>query len=125
MVFNFSSIKKQTVSHFQDAKLKIIEEPKTIFRFRYETEMQGPHGMIQARQHNKNQKVFPTVALQGFDCSSTKVVIKCALYQYEANGEFEEVGHFHPHKLVASGSDNEKFDPHYHEVSKQNNYTAV
>ncbi|KAG5679309.1 hypothetical protein PVAND_008886 [Polypedilum vanderplanki] len=109
------------------ANLKIIEEPKTIFRFRYETEMQGPHGMIQAKQHNKNQKVFPTVALENFD-GNEEVMIRCTLHQYK-NENNEEVDFLHPHKLImrSGGSEVEKngHDPHYVKVTRQNDFTAV
>lgn len=116
-----------TTTNFQEVakpELKIIEQPKTIFRFRYETEMQGPHGMIQAKPHNKNQKVYPTVKLlnaESFD-DQTKFLIKCSLYQFEPN---EEVHALHPHKLIMRVGDVENCDPHYIEVSKQNDYTAV
>lgn len=107
------------------AQLKIVEEPKTIFRFRYETEMQGPHGMIQAKHHNKNQKVFPTVALENFD-GSGEVMIRCTLHQYK-NENNEEVDFLHPHKLIMRTGDVDKsnLDPHYLKVTKQNDFTAV
>jgi hypothetical protein len=108
------------------AHLKIIEEPKTIFRFRYETEMQGPHGMIQAKHHNKNQKVFPTVALENFD-GNEEVMIRCTLHQFK-NENNEEVDFLHPHKLIMRSGETEKHDhdPHYVKVTRrQNNFTAV
>ncbi|XP_070500992.1 nuclear factor NF-kappa-B p110 subunit isoform X2 [Chironomus tepperi] len=122
-----SDVDKYCTTNFQEVakpELKIIEQPKTIFRFRYETEMQGPHGMIQAKPHSKNQKVYPTVKLlnaESFD-DQTKFLIKCSLYQFEPN---EEVHALHPHKLIMRIGDVENCDPHYIEVSKQNDYTAV
>ncbi|CAH1712143.1 unnamed protein product [Chironomus riparius] len=122
-----SDVDKYCTTNFQEVpkpELKIIEQPKTIFRFRYETEMQGPHGMIQAKPHNKNQKVYPTVKLQNTESfnDQTKFLIKCSLYQFEPN---EEVHALHPHKLIMRIGDVENCDPHYIEVSKQNDYTAV
>jgi competence CoiA-like predicted nuclease len=108
------------------AQLRILEEPKTIFRFRYETEMQGPHGMIQAKQHNKHQKVFPTVALENFD-GNEEVMIRCTLHQYK-NENNEEVGVLHPHKLIMRSGEVQKeneHDPHYIKVTRQNDFTAV
>lgn len=85
--------------------------------------MQGPHGMIQAKQHSKNQKVYPTVKLnvQNYN-ENTKFMVKCCLYQFEQNEDSKEL---HPHKLIMRSGDFEKCDPHYVEVSKNNNFTAV
>lgn len=85
--------------------------------------MQGPHGMIQAKQHTKNQKVYPTVRINADNYDeNTKFMIKCSLYQYEPN---EDVKALHPHKLIMRSGDSEFHDPHYVEVSKQNDFTAV
>jgi hypothetical protein len=83
--------------------------------------MQGPHGMIQARQHSKTQKVFPTVKLLNFDKSS-KVFIKCALYQFDQIGNVNDL---HPHKLIMRKGEAEECDPHYVEVNRQNGFTAM
>jgi Rel homology DNA-binding domain len=103
--------------------LEIKEQPTSIFRYRYETEMQGPHGTIQSKQTKRTLKTFPTVCIKNFD-SPARVMIRCCLYQIERD---EVTGHrnLHPHRLVSRTGDFQKFDPHMHEVSKENHYTAV
>ena len=81
--------------------------------------------MIQAKQHNKNQKVYPTVKLnvQNYDDQQSKFMIKCCLYQYEPNEE--DLKALHSHKLIMRSDEFEKCDPHYVEISKQNDFSAV
>lgn len=108
--------------------LEIREQPNENFRFRYPTEMQGPHGTIKgnttiANGGGRSSKCFPTVILHNYN-SECEVVIKCCLYQKE-DDEGEPQRSLHPHKLAMRPADIDSHDPHYVKVSKQNNYTAV
>lgn len=83
-------------------------------------------GTIQAKQHSKNQKIYPTVMLLNFDPGNAKLKIKCSLYQLESGSD--GVDYLHPHKLIMRSGENEKndkCDPHFIEVGKQNDYTAM
>jgi hypothetical protein len=106
--------------------LEIIEQPQKMFRFRYERELQkGKHGSIvgvkskcKRKTSQKNmRKTFPAVKLHNFNDSS-KVIIRCSLYQIE-KGQWREP---HPHKLIFSGNGIEKTD--VYDVALTNDFKA-
>lgn len=104
--------------------LEIREQPNDTFRFRYPTEMQGPHGTIKGNNCNggKSSKSYPTVILHNCNATS-EVVIKCSLYQKDEEGSDQRF--LHPHRLAMRPNHIEKLDPYYVKVSEANNFTAV
>lgn len=96
--------------------LEIVDQPIDKFRFRYESEMHGTHGML-TTPHSK--KSFPSVRLQNFNGES---MIRCSLFQIPSAGQNEPVPH--SHSLVVRCGNKNKKDPHEVIVSQQHGYTA-
>lgn len=96
--------------------LEIVEQPIDKFRFRYESEMHGTHGML-TTQHSK--KSFPSVRLRNFN---GEALIRCSLFQMITPGR--EMPAPHSHSLVVRCGNKNKKDPHDVVVSQQHGYIA-
>lgn len=96
--------------------LQIIDQPIDKFRFRYESEMHGTHGML-TTQHSK--KSFPSVRLHNFN---GEALIRCSLFQMRTSSQDVPVPH--SHRLVVRCGNKNKKDPHEMTVSQQHGYTA-
>lgn len=101
-----------------EAYLSILVQPMDKFRFRYRSEMVGTHGSLlgifNGRKRNKNS--VPTVKLHNF---MDKAIIRCTLVTTD-----EDLRIPHAHRLVRRIDSIDKGDPHYIEVSPQNDFTA-
>lgn len=98
--------------------LEIINQPINKFRFRYKTEMKGPHGCLTAQ--NSKAK-FPSVHLKNF---IVEAVIRCSICQIKAN---DFVGLIpHANQLIFRDKHNAiKNEPHESIVSQKLGYIAT
>ncbi|XP_011051671.1 PREDICTED: nuclear factor NF-kappa-B p110 subunit isoform X2 [Acromyrmex echinatior] len=98
--------------------LSIMVQPMEKFRFRYKSEMVGTHGSLlgiyTGRKRNKNN--VPTVKLHNY---SDNAIIRCTLVTID-----EDLRIPHAHRLVRRVDSMDIGDPHYMEVSSQNDFTA-
>merc|ERR1719392_440114 len=77
-------------------QIQIIEEPEEKFRFRYKSEMQGTHGCIHGKNHQKKEaKKFPTVAVENVPPEVGTVRLRVALYTNERPRKH------HVHKIMS------------------------
>lgn len=98
------------------AKLEVLEQPSREFRFRYKSEMNGPHGNLMGMRSSKTEKTYPTVALKNYH-STSPTKIRCSLYQISGNSR-----RLHSHKLVIKSGECEKSDPHDFPINDKQNY---
>ncbi|KYM99825.1 PREDICTED: nuclear factor NF-kappa-B p100 subunit isoform X1 [Cyphomyrmex costatus] len=98
--------------------ISILVQPMEKFRFRYKSEMVGTHGSLlgvySGRRRNKNN--VPTVKLHNF---LDKAIIRCTLVTTD-----EDLRIPHAHRLVRRIDSIDIGDPHYMEISSQNDFTA-
>ncbi|XP_032670815.1 nuclear factor NF-kappa-B p100 subunit isoform X2 [Odontomachus brunneus] len=104
--------------------LEIIVQPAEKFRFRYKSEMMGTHGALVGIPHgNSRKKPAPAVKLNNF---SDKAIIRCTLVTSDdecRNNDGCRISH--AHRLVKREGTVDQDEPHYLEVSSQNNFTAT
>jgi hypothetical protein len=98
--------------------LEVMEQPSREFRFRYKSEMNGPHGNLMGARSSKSEKTFPTVALKNYN-GNGPTKIRCSLYQVDGDSR-----RHHSHKLVIKSGDLEKADPHDFPVSGKQNFVV-
>ncbi|KAK3915149.1 Nuclear factor NF-kappa-B p110 subunit [Frankliniella fusca] len=99
----------------EDVHLKIIEQPVSMFRFRYRSEMNGAHGSLLGRGENPKKKTYPAVELVNFEGEAT---IRCSLYTASSP-------HIpHMHQLIAKATNQEEMLDHEVIVSERNGYRA-
>ncbi|XP_018307507.1 nuclear factor NF-kappa-B p105 subunit isoform X1 [Mycetomoellerius zeteki] len=98
--------------------ISVLVQPMEKFRFRYKSEMVGTHGSLlgvyNGRKRNKNN--VPTVKLHNY---LDKAIIRCTLVTTD-----EDLRIPHAHRLVRRVDSADIGDPHYMEVSSQNDFTA-
>lgn len=98
--------------------LEIINQPINKFRFRYKTEMKGPHGCLTAQ--NSKAK-YPSVYLKNF---IGEAVIRCSICQIKANDLVGPIPH--ANQLVFRDKQNAiKNEPHESFVSQELGYMAT
>ncbi|XP_052119561.1 nuclear factor NF-kappa-B p110 subunit, partial [Frankliniella occidentalis] len=98
-----------------EVKLRIIEQPVPMFRFRYRSEMNGAHGSLLGQSENPKRKTYPTVELVNYD---GEAIIRCSLYTATPP-------HIpHMHQLIAKPSNNREILDHEVTVSDRNGYRA-
>lgn len=89
--------------------LKIIEQPRQEFRFRYKTEVKATYGAVHGESSTPSDKTYPTVQLFNFN---EKAVIRCSLYQTNTLSPL-----LHAHKLITRPDRKYCIDPHMLHVS--------
>ncbi|KAL0117681.1 hypothetical protein PUN28_008825 [Cardiocondyla obscurior] len=101
-----------------ESYISILVQPMDKFRFRYRSEMVGTHGSLlgvfNGRKRNKSN--VPAVKLHNF---LDKAIIRCTLVTTDEGLRIP-----HAHRLVRRMNGVDKGDPHYIEVSPQNDFTA-
>lgn len=104
------------MSAHQDGEpyLEIIEQPDK-YHFRFDTELDGKHGILLGERKLSTRKTFPTARLHNF---MGEALIRCSLYQVETPM-------FHPHTLYLRSK--ELTDPNgvTSKVPMNGNYTAI
>ncbi|XP_071645479.1 nuclear factor NF-kappa-B p110 subunit isoform X1 [Temnothorax longispinosus] len=115
---DYINLTNAKVTILGEASLSILTQPVDKFRFRYKSEMAGTHGSLlgtyYGRKRNKN--TVPTVKLNNF---LDKATIRCTLVTTD-----EDLRIPHAHRLVRRVDGTDKGDPHYIEVSPENDFTA-
>lgn len=102
--------------------LEIIEQPCSMFRFRYQSEMHGTHGSLMGQSSERSQKRYPTVVLRGYN--GIEAFIRCTLTQVARPGQ-TVVQKPHSHKLVIKKGQQEECDPHIFSAKRENGFQAV
>ncbi|KAK9506492.1 hypothetical protein O3M35_008424 [Rhynocoris fuscipes] len=97
--------------------LEILEQPQSLYRFRYLTEFKdNPHGPLTGQNSSKVYKTFPTVRLKNY-CK--KAIIRCWLC-VNSNGK-----NVHIHQLLTKNDGRGiRNEPHDVVVDTTNNFTA-
>jgi len=100
--------------------IQIVEEPEEKFRFRYKSEMQGTHGCIHGKNHQKKKaKKFPTVGVQNVPSDVETVRLRVALYTNERPRKH------HVHKIMSKQFSEQEQDFIEVDISRKNGFQHV
>jgi len=100
--------------------IQIIEEPEEKFRFRYKSEMQGTHGCIHGKNHQKKKaKKFPTVSVENVPPEVGTVRLRVALYTNERPRKH------HVHKIMSKQFSEHEQDFIEVDISRKNGFQHV
>jgi len=100
--------------------IQIIEEPEEKFRFRYKSEMQGTHGCIHGKNHQKKKaKKFPTVSVENVPPEVGAVRLRVALYTNERPRKH------HVHKIMSKQFSEHEQDFIEVDISRKNGFQHV
>jgi len=100
--------------------IQISEEPEEKFRFRYKSEMQGTHGCIHGKNHQKKKaKKFPTVVVENVPPDVGTVRLRVALYTNERPRKH------HVHKIMSKLFSEHEQDFIEVDISRKNGFQHV
>lgn len=100
--------------------IQISEEPEEKFRFRYKSEMQGTHGCIHGKNHQKKKaKKFPTVVVENVPPDVGTVRLRVALYTNERPRKH------HVHKIMSKQFSEHEQDFIEVDISRKNGFQHV
>jgi len=100
--------------------IQVVEEPEEKFRFRYKSEMQGTHGCIHGKNHQKKKaKKFPTVGVQNVPADVDTVRLRVALYTNEKPRKH------HVHKIMSKQFSEQEQDFIEVDISRKNGFQHV
>merc|ERR1711936_904732 len=100
--------------------IQIVEEPEEKFRFRYKSEMQGTHGCIHGKNHQKKKaKKFPTVSVENVPSDVETVRLRVALYTNERPRKH------HVHKIMSKQFSEQEQDFIEVDISRKNGFQHV